>query len=297
MRLAIKLKQCEFSLVRYVPDPVKNEFVNIGVLLRGADDDRKGSGDMLVRFTRDWGRVRCVDPDADLGLLESLESDLRQRLEESEDGGTSALKQLRESLSNGLQLSETKGCLAENLAAEMDSLMRLYVERRKREAISRKSGRVAIYGAMRTQFERAGVWDLMRKRIAAADYTSPGDPLRLDCGYRPNGVVRMFHAVSLEGDLEMAKVLAFSIQGLREGVRRVEQADLELTAIVEPLGAWAEKPPRKMRAKGEVERVLDSDRAAGYKFARETMERENIRVMTTVDLVRIAETARLELRV
>jgi len=27
------------------------------------------------------------------------------------------------------------------------------------------------------------------------------------------------------------------------------------------------------------------------------MERENIRVMTTVDLVRIAETARLELRV
>ncbi|HEY1808958.1 MAG TPA: DUF3037 domain-containing protein, partial [Acidobacteriaceae bacterium] len=24
---------CEFSLVRYVPDPVKNEFVNIGVLL------------------------------------------------------------------------------------------------------------------------------------------------------------------------------------------------------------------------------------------------------------------------
>ena len=28
-------KQCEFQLIRYVPDPVKNEFVNIGVLVRG----------------------------------------------------------------------------------------------------------------------------------------------------------------------------------------------------------------------------------------------------------------------
>ena len=28
--------QCEFFLLRYVPDAVKNEFVNIGVLLREA---------------------------------------------------------------------------------------------------------------------------------------------------------------------------------------------------------------------------------------------------------------------
>ena len=28
--------QCEFFLVRYVPDAVKNEFVNIGVVLREA---------------------------------------------------------------------------------------------------------------------------------------------------------------------------------------------------------------------------------------------------------------------
>ena len=54
--------QCEFLLVRYVPDPVKNEFVNIGVLLREtARPERR-----LVRFTKDWARVRCVDPDADI---------------------------------------------------------------------------------------------------------------------------------------------------------------------------------------------------------------------------------------
>jgi len=152
---------------------------------------------------------------------------------------------------------------------------------------------------MRSHFERAGVWELMRKRIPAAQYTSLGDPLRIDCGYRPNGVVRMFQAVSLEGDLEMAKVLAFSVKALTEGVKREESAELELTAIVEPLGAWEEKPVAKTRktVAAPVQKASDMDRAAGYQFARETMEREKIRVMTTVDLARIAEAARLELRV
>jgi hypothetical protein len=44
----------------------------------------------------------------------------------------------------------------------------------------------------------------MRKRIAASLYTRVGDPMKIDCGYRAasgGGVVRMFQAVSLEGDV------------------------------------------------------------------------------------------------
>ncbi len=86
------------------------------------------------------------------------------------------------------------------------------------------------------------MWDLMRKRIAASEYTRPGDPLRIDAGYRPNGVIRMFHAVSLEPGVEMAKVLAFSAAGLRAGVQRVEKAELELTAVIEPAAqTWANR--------------------------------------------------------
>ena len=46
------------------------------------------------------------------------------------------------------------------------------------------------------------------------DVHQPGDPLKIDCGYRSDrsravaAVVRMFHAVSLEADVEAAKVLA-----------------------------------------------------------------------------------------
>jgi hypothetical protein len=137
---------------------------------------------------------------------------------------------------------------------------------------------------VRGEFERAGVWDLLRKQIPAADYTRPGDPLRIDAAYRPNGTVRMFHAVSLEAGVEMAKVLAFSAPALRAGVERVEKAALELTAIIEPaekIGATDEEP----------------ERLEMYRFGVETMEEHQIRVLTTSDMGRVADTARRELRV
>ena len=82
----------------------------------------------------------------------------------------------------------------------------------------------------------------------------------------------------------VAKVLAFSAASLRAGVERVENAGLELTAIIETaarLGATTEEPER-----------LDM-----YRFGVETMEEHQIRVLTTADLGRVAETARRELRV
>jgi hypothetical protein len=267
--------QCEFSLIRYVPDVVKGEFANIGVVLReaGRADGAK------VRFTRDWSRVRCLDPNADVELLESLESEIAERLRAGFDQRVNAkpvLELLEDTLSNSVQLTEMRGTLAESVPAEMEQLMRMYVEPLKAPAARRKvSGRGAIAGRMREEFERAGVWALMRKRIAASQYTRPGDPLKIDCGYR-NGKVRMFQAVSLENDAEAAKGLAYSAEALRAGVSRVEGVDLELTAVVEPVASVGD--------------------AEMYGFGVGAMESAAIRVLTAADLGRVAETARRELR-
>ncbi|MEI9968523.1 MAG: DUF3037 domain-containing protein [Terracidiphilus sp.] len=296
----IERRACEFQLLRYVPDAVRNECVHIGVILReaaGADKtgqagsgkdgpEKAGAGKVEVRFTRDWRRVRCLDPDADTELLEGMESELRRRLVADPDGRL--MRILEESLSLNVQMTEPKAFLAESLPAGMEELMRLYVEPPPRERTPRMSGRAAIQARMRSEFESAGVWDLLRKKIAASEYTRPGDPLRIDVGYRPNGIVRMFHAVSLEPGiatgLDVAKVLAFSAAALRAGVERVEKAELELTAVIEPaarVGATNEEP----------------ERLELYRFGVETMEEHRIRVLTTSDLGRVAETARRELRV
>ena len=238
-----------------------------------------GAGETAVRFTRDWSRVRCVHADADVELLDLLESELGTRLSSPEP--KSVLEVLEEGASNSLQISRPTGCLAESMPAEMERLMRMYVEPMEMKRPRRVRGRAAIAGTMRREFERAGVWGLMRKRIAAAQYTRSGDPMRIDCGYRPNGVVRMFQAVSLESDVEAAKVLAYTVPELGAGVERVEAASMEMTAVVEPL-----------RSLEEVEELVER-----YRFGVEAMTRAGIRVMTVADLPRVAETARTELRV
>jgi hypothetical protein len=280
--------QCEFFLIRYVPDVVKGEFANIGVLLREAGRDDSA----VVRFTRDWARVKCMDADADIGLLEALEGEIGARLRSvSKDapGIKPVMEILEDTLANSVQMTEVKACLAESLPAEIEQLMKMYVEPLRVKVERKRTGRAAIAGAMRTEFERAGVWGLMRKRIAASLYTGAGDPMKIDCGYRagsrdatPGGVVRMFQAVSLEGDVEAAKGLAYSAPQLVEGVQRVEGAKLELTAIVESLRAVSDTEDEAMER---------------YRFGVEAMERQEIRVVTLADLARMAETARVELRV
>ena len=281
---------CEFFLIRYVPDVVKGEFVNIGVVLRATEAGAPGGAAAKVRFTRDWGRVRCVDADADVELLEALEQEIGERLAA---GPTirepkALMEVLQDSLSNSLQISEPKATLAETVAAEMDLLMRMYVEPLKVAKVRSRSGRATIAGTMRTEFERAGVWGLMRKRIPAWTYTQAGDPLRIDCGYRTaaaesagGAMIRMFQAVSLASDAEMAKVLAYSAPQIRDGVARVEGTGLELTAVVEAL-----------QSLGDPEETEAVDR---YRFAVDTMERQQIRVVTLGDLARVAVTARREL--
>ena len=275
---------CEFFLIRYVPDAVKGEYTNIGVLLREAGRDESAR----VRFTRDWTRVRCMDADADIGLLEALEGEIDTRLRLGSADSKPVVAVIEDTFSNSIQMTEARACLAENMVTELELLMRLHVEPLRVKQDRQRTGRAVIASAMRRQFERAGVWALMRKRIAASMYTLPGDPMKIDCGYRPNGVIKMFHAVSLDGDVEAAKVLAYTAPQLRDGVVRVEGARLELTAVVEPLRAVSDEDQEKHEFEDEsVER---------YRFGVETMESQQIRVVTMNDLARAAQTARIDLR-
>ena len=91
--------QCEFSLVRYVPDTVKNEFVNIGVVLREA-----GPREAAVRFTRDWRRVRCVDRKRIRRCWRRWKGDGR-RLADGCAGGEMGS---RRRLSNAVQMTEVE---------------------------------------------------------------------------------------------------------------------------------------------------------------------------------------------
>src|SRR5579863_5194427 len=106
-------RQLEFFLLRYVPDAVKDEFVNIGLVM--VEPGANGGGFAEVRFTRDWRRVRCLDPQADVEMLEAMEREIRGQLRQTGDREL-LMRRLEDSFSNLIQISPAKGCLAEDPA-------------------------------------------------------------------------------------------------------------------------------------------------------------------------------------
>jgi hypothetical protein len=274
-------KQCEFFLLRYIPNSVRGEFVNIGVVLLEQGDE----GFTGVRFTRDWRRARCLDPEVDIELLQSLEDDLERVLEsrfpeiinyrEAMSRRAWLLGQMHETLSGALEVTPMAAVFAESPRLELGKLARMYLEAtpRTQRAIT---GRRAIYNAMREEFEKAGVWQsaALRKGIAVAQYARKGDPLKIDCGYRPNGVIHLFHAVSLATDVNSATLLACGYSEMQEGLQLAEHAMSHLTAIT------------------EHELDLGDE---GIAFALATLERSNIEVKRISEMPQIAEGARIEL--
>ena len=262
--------QCKFFVVRYAPDAVKNEFVNIGLVLIPP------AGGAQIRFTNDWARVRCLDPEADLEVLQALEDDLRQKLREMNGDHDFILRRIQDSFSNALQTSEFQACLADSPLEEADELARLYLERPKRRQGRAISSRQTIFQRMRSEFETVGVWPLLRKEIAAAEFTRSGDPLKIDCGYSPNGTVKLFHAVSLQSDVNAAKVLAFSFPQMAEGIRASQKKQTQLTAIIE-------------------DSLPEDDEAVQY--AQETLRQHSIAIAPVALMPEIARTAARELRI
>ena len=259
-------------MLRYVPDVVKGEFANVGVLLRTVGAGQAPFAE--VQFTSDWRRVRCLDPEVDVEYFTQLEREIRSYASSGGAGIDWLVKRIEETFSNTIQLSPIQGVLAESPKAELGILASMFLEG-PRHGTRAISGRQAILRTMRSEFAKQGVWDFLRHDVKIAKYTHAGDPLKIDCSYRPNGIVRMFQAVSLESDVNTAKVLAFSYPVLRAGMNRIDNADPLLTAVVES-------------------DLNENDEKIA--FALHAMQAQEIRIATVAEMPRIAETARIELR-
>jgi hypothetical protein len=271
--MAERLRNLEFFLLRYAPDAVKEEFVNVGVVLL----EQNGFAD--VRFTHDFRRVKCLDADADIEVLQELEKEIRTRIKDAGPDREKIIKKLQDSFSSTLQISATKAVLAESPQKEIELLAKMYLESPAREREAREArGRQAILQRMQSAFEAEGVWNDSRffRNRAVEQYTRAGDPLKIDCGYVPNGIVKLCHAVSLANDPDSAKVLAFTYPQLAEGIARTDKKKTELTAVTED--------------------ALDQQDESTA-FALETLTKSKIKIIAVTEMDRIAKLAREELRI
>ncbi len=212
-------RTCAYRVVRYLPNLVRGEYVNVGVLLfepRGRIEARMLGADSEV------ARLRRLHPQVDPAVLRGLTTELAAQLPEFERDPAGRLDKLDESLSNVIQLGPQKGTLAESFERELERLFDTLVAP-PRPARARGEQRADSPSGIRKQanaiFAAAGILRKMQP-ARAADWTFPGDPMRLDYTYRSNGGRGFAQALALDRDSAQAKALAFTTARIRERVEK-----------------------------------------------------------------------------
>ena len=222
------LLTCTFRILRYVPNLVRDEWMNIGVLLVDPEGRLHAR---LLQEEADFARLRRLYPAADVTLLRGLEADFETRAAQPGEGAA-LVAGLEETLSNSLQLGPQKAVLTVNAEAELERLFHDQVEPSVYHApggIEREPNRAVIRRRARDIFRRVRLDGRLRFGVRVEEFTAAGDPFRLDFGWE-NGTRGFLHSVSLARDPAQAKVLAYTAAAVREKIPSAEFAAITETA-------------------------------------------------------------------
>jgi hypothetical protein len=234
-------------ILRYVPSPLRDEWVNIGVLVY---DPVTGERRLrMIKEHSEFGSIRRVRPPADEAVLRGMRDHLESRLNMAlppSGGGGPVRSTLRDSqgaqgnptaastewlqilekwdatLSNALQLADPRATTAEDLDAETD---RLYDELVTVVAASRTPARPEsprtrpqMRNYMEQVFRQAGLSGRIQKDVSVAQFTLDDDPFKIDYSYlRNDNKMRGFvHAISLTDEPNDIRILTPVVERIQK---------------------------------------------------------------------------------
>jgi len=212
-------RACAYRILRYTPDLVRDEWVNIGVLLF---DPQTGERRLrVIEEEEEYRRVRRLHPQADELVLRALRDDLEDRFQSAATSGTTGntgdwqrlLAKWDDTLSNALQLAPQKGVFAADLDAELERLYADHVApQRTASRVGAPGSRANLRSYCSQVFRQARLWDRLQKSVRAEEFTFPGDPMRLDYSYRRNGTRGFVQTLSVTRAPADAKLLAYTAE-------------------------------------------------------------------------------------
>jgi hypothetical protein len=216
------LQPCAYHVVRYQPNLIRDEWVNIGVLLLDPSSGRVRQ--RWLEEAADFARLRRLHPAADEDLLLRLPAEFDRQFAGREMDAEAILEKFDETLSNAVQLSPRKGLLARDPGAELERIFREQVEpvRESRRGAAEIRTRSDLRAQAADYFRSEKILRLMDRGVRVAEFTYPGDPMRLDFSYRRNGTRGFVHSVALGRDPGQAKLLAFTADAIRERIGQAE---------------------------------------------------------------------------
>lgn len=129
-----------------------------------------------------------------------------------------------------MKLSPRKGLLGVDPDVELERVFHEQVEpvRETRRGIVEVRTRNDVRARAADFFRSEKILRLMQRGVPAAEFTVPGDPMRIDFSYRRNGTRGFVHAVALGRDPGQAKLLAYTAEAIRGRLK-----DTEFMAVTE----------------------------------------------------------------
>jgi hypothetical protein len=231
-----------YHIVRYTPDLVRDEWLNIGVLV--LDPETAEVRLRMVESQDEFARIRRLQPHADEDVIRQLRDHLEDRLAshfaseraEKGDDATPAgaleaiLTKWNATLSNGVQLAAQKGLYGDDLDSEVGRLYHDHVAPPRRESrVGAPGSRSMVRDYCAQVWRQAHLWNFIERSVRVKDFTFPGDPMRLDYSYRRNGTRGFVHTLSVSRSPMDCKALAYTA----ERIARRAAFPSEFTAVTD----------------------------------------------------------------
>lgn len=207
---------CEYAVLQFVPDPIRNETVNIGVILRELEGDF-----VAARITPDFRRVHCLFPGFESAHLKGLQSSLEEALRKD---ARYFVYLAEETFSQSLRMGGFHGLTTADPARACGELYERFVAAPEPTGETRGAPtvRARALDELRTMFRREHILEMLQYRRAARDLGLADDPFRFDFHFqtpRRRGVVQV---VDLESGGGAIKELCFMVQNIRRGGMAIE---------------------------------------------------------------------------
>lgn len=205
-----------YRLLRYVPNLVRDEWVNIGVLIFDSE-----TGERRLRMIEDQGefaRVLRLHPSADQAVLRGLREHLESRFDSVEGYNGSSidwqevLAKWDSTLAEAVQFAQPKGLLGGDLDEELERLYTDHVTPQKAWRVGAPGSRAYIRKYCSQVWKQAQLWGKLEKSVRVAEYTFPGDPMRIDYSYRRNGTRGCVQTLSVSRAPSDCKLYAYTAE-------------------------------------------------------------------------------------
>ena len=223
---------CRYVIARFVPDPIRDEPINIGVILQCSS--RKYAS---CRFLDDYRRIARLGPNIDVSLLHDFSDDFKLRIDsfskpyeqpfipEPQEHQSviedAFLNELVNEYGNRFQFTAPRPVLSDNLTAELTHLFDLFVADKRN--LPRSPQRVTHSRIREHLYTMFNKYELIGKEKIQYQFSCRGmvkeDGYTFDFG-RENGNISIYQSVALDASQEDEKIdRAYILKGRVEDVR------------------------------------------------------------------------------